>query len=179
MRLTPARVSVVALSLSAACASSGGGTQAAGDVGAIARAPRDTLVGRVYDTRDAPESRVMGLQLRDGTHLVLGGQPSIQMRALANVGAIVEVWVIGRLEEGGGGTTFEVDDFEVLRVGSQPVDDGHLLVVGNRLMLVTRTGERRKVADPPAPLRYLAGSRVWVVRALPRPNPPFGIIARQ
>jgi hypothetical protein len=166
---------VVALSLAAACASSGGGTQAAGDVTTIARAPRDTLVGRVYDTKDAPESRVMGLQLRDGTHLVLGGQPSIQMRALANVGAVVEAWVIGRRE----GTTFEVDDFEVLRVGIQAVDDGHLLIVGNRLMLVTRSGERRAVADPPAPLRYLAGSRVWIVRSLPRPNPPYGIIVRK
>ena len=175
MRLTLARVSVVALSLSAACASSSGGTEAAVDVRAIALEARDTLVGRVYDTKDAPESRVMGLQLRDGTHLVLGGQPSIQMRALANVGAVVEAWVIGRRE----GTTFEVDDFEVLRVGNQPVDDGHLLIVGRRLMLVTRRGEQHAVADPPAPLRYLAGSRVWVVRALPRPNPPYGIIVRK
>jgi len=172
MRLIAGCVSVLALSVAAACASTAGGVQTAG---AGALASRDTLMGRVYDTNEAPASRVMGLQTRDGLHVVLGGQSSIQMRALANVGALVEAWVIGRREE----TTFEVDDFEVLRVGGQPVDDGHLLIVGNRLMIVTRTGERREVAESPAPLRYLVGSRVWVVRTLPRPNPPYGIIVRK
>lgn len=142
---------------------------------AVALTSPDTLVGRVYDTQDAPDAQVMAIQTRDGTIVALGGQPSIAMRALANAGALVEAWVIGSRD----GTTMEVDAFEVVRVGGQPVDDGVLTVSGNRVSLVTRTGERRIIDDAPAQLRYMAGSRIWIVRATPRPNPPYGIIVRR
>ncbi|MEX2179494.1 MAG: hypothetical protein WD801_12340 [Gemmatimonadaceae bacterium] len=138
----------------------------------VIRADADTLVGRAYDMSEEPDTRVMALQLRDGTTMLMGGPLSVTMRALARVGSGVEVWVAGKRDS----TAFFVDAFEVRRVGPQPVDDGVVNVIGNRVTLLTRRGERVDVPDAPAPLRYLDGSRVWVTRAVPV---TFGIIVRR
>ena len=131
---------------------------------------RDTVVGRAY----ASARRAMSLQTRAGEHLLLGGALSADMLSLANVGASVEVRIVGRREAG----AFDVADFEVLRVGGQAVDDGHVLVSGNHVMLVTRDRRQFEIAEPPTQLRYLVGSRIWLHRP-PRAEPPFGIIVRK
>lgn len=131
---------------------------------------RDTVVGRAY----ASDRRAMAVQTRAGERLLLGGPLSVDMLSLANVGATVEVRVVGQRESG----ALDVADFEVLRVGGQAVDDGHVLVAGNRILLETRDGRRFEIPDPPAQLRYLAGSRIWLHRP-PRAEPPFGVIVRR
>ena len=167
------RASLVMVLVACAAAAAGCARAASPDVapGGVAM---DTVVGRVYASREAPEARVLEVQLRDGSRLLLSGLRSVELRPLVYVGAIAEVWVAGRRDS----SALEVAEFEVRTIGGQPVDDGHILVVGNRVLLETRAGTRIEITDPPPSLRYLPLSRVWVHRA-PRGDPPFGIIVKR
>jgi hypothetical protein len=52
-----------------------------------------------------------------------------------------------------------------------------LLAGADGLVLLSRDGERRRVANAPAGLRAMVGARVWIAGSLERPT-SFGRISR-
>jgi hypothetical protein len=85
-----------------------------------------------------------------------------------------EIWVSG-VRTGSG---FDVERFEVRRVGGAAAIDGLLVVAGERVWVRTRSGALHDIPDPPAGLRELAGSRVWVALSARNQAPAYGVITQ-
>jgi hypothetical protein len=92
--------------------------------------------------------------------------------ALAGRAAGADVWVSGPKAD----RTMTVTSFAVRMVDGLPAVDGDLTLDGQKLVLVTQTGKRHTIANPPNALRDQVGGRVWVTGNLDQGPVAFGII---
>lgn len=83
-----------------------------------------------------------------------------------------EVWVSGFGEHDG----FQISRFEVRRVNGRDVDDGVVLVQGDRVSLRSSSGATRDIPNAPTALRGMSGARIWVTRPAVNQAPSYGVI---
>jgi hypothetical protein len=134
-----------------------------------ARTVGDTVRGVVGVSGTAPMTQVT-VQPLDGTLITVNGMAAGDISRLAGAEIVVRGVRTSPRE-------VVVTEYVVRRVEGADAVDGMLLSGTEGLMLLSRDGERRRVANAPAGLRALVGSRVWIAGSLERPT-AFGRISR-
>jgi hypothetical protein len=83
-----------------------------------------------------------------------------------------EIWVSGFGEH----DAFQISRFEVRRVNGREVDDGVVVVNGERVSLRSSAGTTRDVPNAPTALRGMSGARIWITRPAGNQAPSYGVI---
>ena len=161
------RVSVLLIACCVACTN----TRVESGRGATSAVPQssDSVTGRVVEVGSDPATSLALQPAGGGASLRLEGQ----VDALRNVTG-AEVSVIGTRAAG----LFQVQAFTVTRVNGQPVDDGIVVVSGDKVLLRFASGAEREIPYAPPTLRSSAGARVWVSKPVTGVSPSFGVISR-
>lgn len=158
----PRTLAAVVLAAVSACSGNGASDHAAAGTAA------DTLRGTIALVGPVPTSRVVLVPTMEDTQVPLTGEAADPLASLPGVEVVVE----GKRRVG----EFEVRRFAVRAVDGVPAVDGALIVEGGTYWLVGESGERRRVAVVPEPLRAHVGRRVWIAGPLDAEPVMWGVI---
>jgi hypothetical protein len=167
-----------------ACAPNHAASDADRSGGARAGEALDTLRGTIAVVGSEPATWVVLRPAAGGAEITLQGDPVHELRRLSGI----EVWLEGRApaRPGAGGRParalgpatpgFTVERFAVRALDGIPAVDGVLGVDDDVVYLTLPSGERVRIAHPPAVLRAHTGARVWLAGPLDGTITAFGVI---
>jgi hypothetical protein len=132
----------------------------------LRRAPTDSVRGIVSVTGTSIEKHVM--VVAGSRRIEITGPVASMVGRLAGA----EVSVAGTPR----GSGLDGTHFTVRSVDGQPATDGVLRTEGANLFIVTASGAKTQIVNPPPPLQGRNGARVWITGDPARGVASFGFI---